>query len=58
MALGAGGDTVLGELSAVHFFVALLALGRRSFEIHMDQRGFHVRRLVAIDAGGGTMGSD
>ena len=45
----------LGELTGVHVFVALLALLRRLFEIHIGQLGFQVGRLVAIDAGHRSM---
>src|SRR5207302_10559259 len=35
--------------------VALLALFRRFFEVHIHELGFHVRRLVAVDAGNRSM---
>ena len=45
----------LGELAGVDVFVALLAFLRSLFEIHIGQPGFHVGRLVAVDAGHGSM---
>ncbi len=51
------GDSRLRELLPVHVFVALLANGRRGFEVRVDQLGFEVGRFVAIDAGGRTVGS-
>lgn len=58
VAVGAGGHAILCELLAVDIFVALLALGRRGLEIHIDQGGFQIGRLVAVHAGGGAMGPD
>lgn len=45
------------ELCSMHVLVALFALGGRGFEVHVDQSGFQVGWLVAIDASGGAMGS-
>ena len=45
----------LRELTAMDVFVALLALFRRFLEVHVDELGFHVGRLVAIDAGDRAM---
>lgn len=57
VALGAGGYPVLGELSTMDFLVAILALRGCGFKVHMDERGLHVRRFVAIDAGSRAMRS-
>jgi len=51
MTIGAGSDTVLGELLAVNVFVAILTLGWRSRKVGGDQLRLHVGRFVAIDAG-------
>jgi len=45
----------LRELPAVDIFMALLALLRRLLEVHIDELGFQVWRLVAIDAGDRAM---
>ena len=58
VAVPAGSDLVrieLRKLPAVDIFMALLALLRRLFEVHIDELGFQIRRLVAIDAGDGSM---
>ena len=57
VAFRAARDLPFGELLSVDVFVAILALGRRHLEIHVHQLGFKVRRLVAIDASGRTMGA-
>jgi len=44
-----------GELAAMDILVALLALFRRFFEVHIHELGFHVRRLMAVDAGNRSM---
>ena len=46
------------ELLAVHIFVAILTNGRGCFEIDIQKLGLEIRRLVAIDAPGRTMGTD
>ena len=55
VALCAWGYAVLGKLLSMNVFMALLALARRCLEVHVQQAGLHVRRLVAIDARGRTM---
>jgi hypothetical protein len=55
VALGAPRDTDLDELPTVNVLVALLALRRRCFEVHVDQPGFLIGRLVAIHASCGAM---
>lgn len=44
-----------GELLRVDVFMAILALRGRGLEVHVDQLGFNVRRLVAIDASRSAM---
>ena len=58
VAIGASGHPVFRELLAVDIFMALLALGGRGLEIHVDQPGFQVRWLMAVHAGCGAMGAD
>ena len=58
MALGAGCNAVFRKLLAMNVLVAVLAAGGRLPKIDMGQRGFHVRRTVAIDARGRSMGSE
>lgn len=48
--LDAARDTSLCELLAMHVLVAVLTLGRSSFEIDIQQFGFKIWRLVTIDA--------
>ena len=55
VALGAGCDIPLCELLAMRVLAALLALSRCGLEIHVDHVGFEVRRLMAVDAGGGAV---
>lgn len=55
VALGAACDVRMGELFPMNVFMAVLALGRRGFEVHVDQLGFKARRLMAIDAGRRTV---
>ena len=55
VALGARRDVSPRELLAVRIFVALLALFGCGFKVDVHHRGFEIRRLVAIDAGGGAM---
>ena len=45
----------LRELPAVDILMALLALLRRLLEVHIDELGFQIWRLVAIDAGDRAM---
>ncbi len=52
MAIRARGDLIsFRELFPVRILVALLALGRRLFEVGINQLGLEVRRLVAINTG-------
>lgn len=53
----AGRCVALGELPAVDIFVAILTLGGGSLEIHIDQPGLHVGRLVTVNARRGPMRS-
>ncbi len=55
MAFGTGRHVCLCELLAVRIFVALLAVYRRGLKVGVRHRSFKIWRLVAIDAGGGTM---
>jgi len=57
VAFHAAGNAGLGELLPVGVFVAVLTKGGRSFEIRVDQLGLKIRRFVAIDAGGRTVGT-
>ena len=43
------------ELLPVRVFVTLLALLRGSFEIHMEESRFKIRRFVAVDTASRTM---
>lgn len=47
--VGAGSGVTFCELFAVRVLMALLAFCRRRFEIHMNERGFEIWRLVAIN---------
>lgn len=58
VAVGAPRDIGLRELLAVDVLMAILALKRSNLEIHIDQLGFQVWRLVAINAGRRLMGSE
>ena len=51
VAVGAGGSVPFGELLSVDVLMAVLAQGGGCLEIHVDQIGFEVRRLMAVDAG-------
>ena len=53
--LGAARDARLCELLAMHVLVAVLALRRSSFEIDIQQLGFKIWRLVAVDTRGGAV---
>lgn len=55
MAIGTWRGRSLGELFPMDILVAAFALRRRGLEIHVDQFGFEVRRLVAVDTSRGTM---
>lgn len=57
VALRAAGNVGFCELLAVDVFMAVFALGRGGFEIHVDQSGFEIRRFVAVHASGGAMRS-
>lgn len=50
VAVGAGGSVPFGELLSVDVLMAVLAQGGGCLEIHVDQIGFEVRRLMAVDA--------
>jgi len=50
MAVDTAGDAVFGKLLSVYVFMTLLALLGSGLEVDVDQLGFEVRRLVAIDA--------
>lgn len=43
-------DVSLGELLAVDVFVAIFALRGRALEIHVQEPGFEIRRLMTVDA--------
>jgi len=59
MTVGAGRDPVfLGELTAVDVGVALFALGGCLGEVHIDERGFQVGRLMAVAASNGPVRAD
>ena len=47
----------LRKLLSVDIFVAILALGRSSLEIDVDEASLKIGRLVAVDAGGRAMRS-
>ena len=55
VAVGTGRYVCLCELLAVRIFVALLAVFRRGLKVDVHHRSFKIWRLVAIDAGCGTM---
>lgn len=50
-------DLALGELFAVDVFVTLLASGRRSFEVNVEEPGLLIGRLVTVHASRGPMGA-
>jgi len=50
VAIDTGSDTLFLELFAVNILVAALALRWRRGEVRFDELGFHVGRLVAINA--------
>lgn len=57
--VGAGGHfACIRELRPMNVLVAFLAFGWSRFEVSLHQLGSHVRRLVAIDAGGTAMGAE
>lgn len=53
--LDATRDISFCELLPMHVLVAVLTLGRSSFEIDIQQVGFKIWRLVAVDARGSAM---
>lgn len=55
VAVGAGSSFPFGKLLSVDVLMAVLALHRGGFEIHIDQFGFEVWRLVTVDARGCPM---
>lgn len=55
--VGAGRFLAFCKLPAMHILVTLFTGRGRGFEIRVNQPGAHVRRLVAVDAGGGTVSS-
>ena len=55
VAINASGDIALGKLFAVSVLMAVFALLGSRFEIHVDQFGFQVRRLVAVHTCGGAV---
>jgi len=59
MAVGAGCSAIrLDELGSMNIGVATLARRRRHLEIHVNELGLKVGRLVAIDASHGAVRSD
>lgn len=58
MTAGAGRDSGLRKLQAVDIRVTRFASRRRRLEIHMDQPGLWVRRLMAIGTLRGFVGTD
>jgi len=58
MAIDAGGHAILGELLAVGVLVTFLAFEGSGGKVGLDQLSLHIGRLVAIDAGGGPVGTD
>ena len=55
VALCTARDVSYRELLSMNVFVAVFALRRCGLEIHVHQLCFQIRRLVAVDAGGGTV---
>jgi hypothetical protein len=58
VAVSTRGGFTLGELLSMDVFVAVLAQKRGRFEIDIDELGFEVRRLMAVDASSRTMRSE
>ena len=58
VALHATRGSIFSELLAVNILVAVFALRRCRLEVHIDQLGLHVRRLVAVDTGSGAVRPD
>lgn len=50
VAVGAAGNIATGKLFSVDILVASLALAGSRFEIYVQQCGFEIRWLVALDA--------
>lgn len=57
VALDTAGNVGLRKLLSVDIFVAILALGRSSLEIDVDEASLKIGRLVAVAAGGRAMRS-
>ena len=58
MAIGAQRNFIrkeLAELASMHVLVAVFTLFGCLFEIHVDELGFQIRRLMAINTGYGSM---
>ena len=55
MAFCAASHIAFGELFPVNVFVAVFALRWRGLEVDIDQFGFEIRRLVAIDSSRGAV---
>ena len=58
VALGTARNVSHSELLAVNVFMAVLALCRCGLEVHIDQLGFKIRRLVAVHAWRRTVRSE
>jgi len=50
VAIGARGHAAFDELQTVNIGMACFAFVRRGFEIHVDERHFGIRRIMAIPA--------
>lgn len=50
VAIGARRHAALDELQTMDIAMACFAFARRGFEIHIDERNFGVRRIMAIPA--------
>ena len=55
MAFCAASHFAFGELFTVNVFVAIFALRWHGLEVDVDELGFEIRRLVAVDASGRTV---
>ncbi len=55
VAFGTTGHARLRELLPVDVCVAFFALGRRRFEVHINELGLEIWRFMAIDARRGAM---
>lgn len=56
--LRAAGYVGFGELLPMYIFMAVLAQCRCLFEVHVEEIGFEVWRLMAVDAGCRSMRSE